>query len=110
MVGGLTATVAVTGVPVQPFAVGVIVNVTVTGAVPVVAKAPVIFPVPLAGIPVTVAVLFLDQLYVVPLTPPLKTIGVMVAPEQNVCEDGLLTAFGLGFTDTCAVTGVPAHP
>ena len=58
---GFTITVAVTAVPVQPFAVGVIVKVTVNGAVVVFVKAPLIFPDPLAAIPVTVAVLFLVQ-------------------------------------------------
>lgn len=59
---GFTITVAVTGVPVQPLAVGVIVNVTVTGTAPVFVRTPVMFPEPLAAIPVTEAVLFLVQL------------------------------------------------
>ena len=46
-------------VPGQPLAVGVIVNVTVTGAVVVLVNEPLMFPVPLAAIPVTVPVLFL---------------------------------------------------
>ena len=58
---GFTSTVAVTGAPVQPLTL-VIVNVTVTGAVVVLVKGPVIFPDPLAAIPVTDAVLFLVQL------------------------------------------------
>ena len=57
-----TKTVAVIGVPGQLLAVGVIVNVTVTAALVVLVKIPVIFPLPLAAIPVTVAVLFLVQL------------------------------------------------
>lgn len=56
---GLTNTVAVTGVPGQLFAVGVIVNVTVIGAFVVLVNAPLILPEPLAAIPVTVPVLFL---------------------------------------------------
>ena len=59
---GFTSTVAVMGVPAQPFTVGVMVNVTVTGAVEVFVKAPLMLPVPLAAIPVTEAVLFLVQL------------------------------------------------
>ena len=59
---GFTITVALIGAPEQPFAVGVMVNVTVTAAVVVLTRAPVILPVPLAAIPVTVAVLFLVQL------------------------------------------------
>jgi len=56
---GFTNTVAVIGPPVQ--LLGVMVNVTVTGDAVVLVNAPVILPVPLAGIPVTEAVLFLVQ-------------------------------------------------
>ena len=59
---GLTVTAAVMGVPGQLFLVGVMVNVTVTGEAVMFVKAPVILPDPLAVIPVTEAVLFLDQL------------------------------------------------
>ena len=41
------------------------------------------------------------------LTLPLKATGVIVAPEQIVCDDGVATALGLGFTSTVAVIGVP---
>ena len=58
---GFTWTVAVIGAPVQPLAVGVMVNVTVTAAVVVLVRAPVILPEPLAAIPVTEVVLFLVQ-------------------------------------------------
>ena len=59
---GFTSTVVVMGVPVQPFAIGVMVNVTVTGDAVVFVKAPVILPDPLAAMPVTEAVLSLVQL------------------------------------------------
>lgn len=59
---GFTSTVAVTAVPAQPFAVGVMVKVTVTGEPVVLVNIPVILPVPLAAMPVTEAVLFLVQL------------------------------------------------
>ena len=59
---GFTTTVAVTGVPVHPLAVGVIVKVTVTGAVVVLVSAPMILPVPLAAIPVTATLLSRVQL------------------------------------------------
>ena len=59
---GLTNTVAVIGVPVQPLAVGVMVKVTVTGAFVVLVNAPLISPAPLAAIPVTATVLSLVQL------------------------------------------------
>jgi hypothetical protein len=59
---GFTVIVAVMAVPVHPFAVEVIVKVTVTGELVVFVNAPVILPVPLAVIPVTEAVLFRVQL------------------------------------------------
>ena len=105
-----TTTVAVIGVPVQPFADGVMVKVTVTGSVVVLVSVPLILPVPLAAIPVTVAVLSLVHAKVVPLTAPVSTIGVMAAPLQMVCDGGVATAFGVGFTSTLTVTGVPLQP
>ena len=107
---GLTVTVAVFTVPAQLFAVGVMVNVTVTGALVVFVKTPVILPDPLAAMPVTKAVLFLVQLYVVPLTLLLNATGVIVAPEHIVCVDGVATTFGVGFTSIVAVMGVPEQP
>lgn len=107
---GFTNTVAVIGVPVQPLALGVIVNVTVTGAFVVLVSVPLILPEPLPAIPVTVAVLFLVQLYVVPATALLSAIGVIGVPEQTVCDDGVATALGIGFTSTVAVIGVPGQP
>ena len=59
---GLTSTVAVMGVPAHPLAVGVMVKVTVTGAVVVFVSAPLILPVPLAAMPVTATLLSLVQL------------------------------------------------
>ena len=59
---GFTNTVAVTGVPAHPLAVGVMVNVTVTGAVVVFVSAPLILPLPLAAMPVAVVVLLRVQL------------------------------------------------
>lgn len=59
---GFTTTVAVIGVPVQPLALGVIVKVTVTGAVVVLVSVPEILPVPLAAMPVTAVVLSRVQL------------------------------------------------
>ena len=54
-----TSTVAVVVGPVQPLAVGVIVNVTVIGAKVVLVSVPLILPVPLAAMPVTDPVLSL---------------------------------------------------
>ena len=59
---GFTNTVAVMAVPGHPFAVGVIVKLTVTGALVVLVKLPLMLPLPLDGIPVTVAELSRVQL------------------------------------------------
>ena len=59
---GFTNTVAVMAVPGHPFTVGAIVKVTVTGALVVLVKLPLMLPLPLAGMPVTVAVLSRVQL------------------------------------------------
>ena len=72
-------------------------------------KVPLILPVPLAAIPVAATVLSLVQLYTVPATLPVKTMVVIAAPEQVVCEAGVATAFGTGFTTTVAVIGVPVQ-
>ena len=57
---GFTITSAVIDAPGQPAPeVGVILNVTVTGAVVVLVKEPLILPLPLAEMPVIVPVLFL---------------------------------------------------
>lgn len=106
---GFTSTVAVIGVPVQPLATGVIVNVTVTLDVVVLVSVPLILPAPLAAMPVTGTVLSLVQLNVVPATAPVNTIVVIGVPEQTVCEAGVATAFGVGLTSTVAVIGVPVH-
>ena len=103
-----TSTVAVIGAPIHPLAVGVIVNVTVMGAVVVFVKAPVmLLPDPLAAIPVTKAALSLVQVYVAPGVPLLKAIEAIVAPEQIVCDNGVANAFGTVFTNTVAVIGLP---
>ena len=84
------------GAPGQPFAVGVIVNVTVTGPKVVLVSVPLILPVPLAVMPVTVALLSLVQLKVVPPTLPVRTIVVIGLAEHMVWEAGVATAFGVG--------------
>ena len=53
---GLTNTVVVIGVPVQPLALGVMVNVTSTDAKVVLINVPLISPTPLEARPVIVAV------------------------------------------------------
>ena len=59
---GFTNTVAVMADPGHPFAVGVIVKVTVSGAFVVLVKLPLMLPLPLDGRPVTAAVLSRVQL------------------------------------------------
>ena len=95
---GFTNTVAVVEGPGQPFAVGVIVKVTVTGALVVLVKVLLILPATIAAIPVTATVLSLTQLYVVAGTAPDNTIVVIGVPEQTVCDAGVATASGIGFT------------
>lgn len=138
---GLTVTVTVMGVPVQvvPALVydGVMVNVTITGEEVVFVKVPEILPEPLAGIPVTVAVLSLVQFNTVPETKLLNTIPFTVfgaigttsddgfgnntatgggllkvipeisAPEHIDWLGVLAVTVGIGFTTTVAVIGVP---
>ena len=106
----MTITVAVIDGPKQPPAfTGVIVKVTVTGELVVFVNAPLILPVPLAAMPVTVAVLLRVQAYVVPATLLVNTIVVIAVPEQMVWLDGVAIAFGVGFTNTVAVIGVPVQ-
>ena len=81
---GLTNTVAAIGVPGQPLAVGVIVNVTVIGAPVVLVSDPLISPDPLAAMPVTVALLSLVHAKLVPTTGPVSAIVVIALPEQIV--------------------------
>jgi hypothetical protein len=107
---GLTSTVAVIGAPGQLLAVGVMVKVTVTGALVVFVKVPDILPAPLAAMPVTVTVLSLTQLYTVPATLPVSTIVVIGLAEQTVCDGGVATAFGVGLTNTVAVIVGPGQP
>jgi len=83
------------------------VKVTVTGALVILTNTPPISPVPLAGIPVTVPVLFLVQLKTVLATLPVRAMTVIPEPEQIVCAAGVATAFGTGFTTTVAVMGAP---
>jgi len=107
---GFTTTVARNGGPAQPLAVGVMVNVTVTAALVVLVKFPLIVPVPLAAIPVAWATLSRVQLNTVPATLPLGMIGVIAEPEHIVCVAGAAVAFGVGFTNTVAVITGPLQP
>ena len=44
-----------------------------------------------------------------PATLPVSTIMLIAEPEHIVCDDGVATAFGIGFTVTVAVIGVPVQ-
>ena len=66
-------------------------------------KVPLIFPDPLAAMPVTLTLLSLVQLNTVPTTLPVSTIVVIAVLLQIDCDDGVATAFGIGFTTTVAV-------
>lgn len=81
---GFTSTVAFIGVPLQPFAIGVIVKVTVAGEKVALIKVPEISPLPLELNPVIVAILSLVQLKFVPDKLPLKAIVANAVLEQIV--------------------------
>ena len=46
----------------------------------------------------------------VPVELLLNAIGVIVAPEQMVCDNGVADAPGPAFTSTVAVRGAPVQP
>ena len=95
---GLTKTVEVTDVPMQPVAedTGVMVNVTVTGALVVFNRTPLISPEPLVAIPVTVTPWSRVQLYVVPV--PVRIMVVMFEPLHIFCDCGVAVATGRSST------------
>ena len=70
---------------------------------------PLMSPLPLAGIPVTLPVLSRVQLKVVPETLPLRTIVVMASPEHILWVEGVAIASGNGFTVTSTLP-CPVHP
>ena len=106
---GLTSTVAVIGLPGQPFAVVEIVKVTIIGAFVVLVSIPLISPEPVAAMPVTKTILSLVQLKPVPVTLPLRTIFVIASPEKMVWDKGEAIEFGVGFTRTVAVMAAPGQ-
>ena len=74
---------------------------------------PLISPVPLAAMPVTLTLLSLVQAYVVTAFIPLlvvRTIGAMVPLLHIVWLGGVATAIGSGCTSTVAVIASPAQP
>jgi hypothetical protein len=85
------------------------VKVTSTGPLVVLVNVPLILPVPLAAMPVAVALLSLTQLNTVPGTVPVITMVVMAVAEQMVCDTGAGVAFGVGFTVMVKLLGVPTQ-
>ena len=81
---GLTETVAVITVPLQPLALGVMVKVTVWRMLDVLVKFPLISVVPLFAMPVIIPVLSLIQVNVVPATRLDKTMVEIAASEHIV--------------------------
>lgn len=106
---GFTNTVAVVGIPGQPFAVGVIVKVIVRGAAVVFVNVPAMLPVPFAAIPVTVPVLSLVHADVVPTVVLVKAIVVIATPEHLVWLEGVAVTMGVGFTIIVKLVGLPVH-
>ena len=84
------------------------VNVTVTGTVLLLVKAPLISPDPLEAIPVTAA-LSLVQSKTVPATLPVNTMVVIFCFEQTAWLDGVAIASGAGFTVIVNCIGVPVQ-
>ena len=84
-------------------------NVTVCGMFVELLKVPLMFPDPLAAMPVTFTRLSLVQSNTVPTTLPVSTIVVIAVLLQIDCDEGVATAFGIGFTTTVAVIDVPVQ-
>lgn len=105
---GFTVKLKLPGVPVQPLLVGVTVMVAVTGldAVLVIVKG-LILPVPIGAR--LMKLLLLVQLYVAPLTAPVKFTAVVVAMWHSVWLDTGSTV-GVGFTVIVNDVGVPGQP
>ena len=99
--------VKVSGVPVQPLALGVTSIVAVSAVVPVLEAVKLaMFPVPDAARPIDV--LSFVQLYVVPATSPVKVTAVVEALLHKVSSDGSSTV-GVGFTVIVKVSDVPVQ-
>lgn len=105
---GFTVIVNDLAVPGQPFLTGVTVMVATVGMVPVLlAVNETISPVPLAAKPMEV--LSFAQLYVVPLTAPVKAIAEVEALAHTVWLDTVFTV-GIGLTVIVNVFTVPVQP
>jgi hypothetical protein len=107
---GLTVTITVIGVPLQPPALGVIVYVAVPATEPVAVNvSAIVVPVPVST-PLTPESTRV-QLYVTPPTPFVVLKPMLVtAPLQIVWLAGNATTFGFGVTVTTTTIGVPVQP
>ncbi len=102
---GFTVMVKVSDIPEQLFAVGLTSIVAVTALVPVfVAVKLDISPVPLDANPILVSSFV--QLYVVPVTSPVKVTAVVDASLHKVSSLGASTV-GVGFTVMVKVSDIP---
>lgn len=94
--------IEVTGTPLQPLTLGITVTVETNVVLPaLVAVNELILPDPDADKPV--AVLLFVQSNVVPVTAPVKLIGVVDEPVHKVCVEIDDTTVGTGFTVTVNV-------
>jgi hypothetical protein len=107
---GLTVTITVIGVPLQPPALGVIVYVAVPATEPVAVNvSAIVAPLPIST-PLTPESTRV-QLYVTPPIPFVVLNPMLVtAPLQIVWLAGNATTFGFGVTVTTTTIGVPVHP
>lgn len=105
---GFTVMVNVLSAPGQPAADGVTAMIALTDVVPLLtAVNGLMFPLPLAGKPIDV--LLFVQLNVVPATPPVNVIRLVMAPLHTLSFAGCAT-FGIGLTVMVNVSGVPGQP
>ena len=101
---GLTVIVAVIVDPLQPFALGVIVYVTVPAVLPVVLLNNWLIVLPLPALAPVTLVADTVQLNVVPVTAfGFVRAMLVVSPLQIVCVAGVANAFGIGLTSTVTV-------
>jgi hypothetical protein len=104
---GSTVIVKFEAAPVQPLADGVTIITAVSGVLPpLVAVKEAMLPLPVAGRPMEA--MSLAQLKVAPLTAPVNVTAAVVAVLHNVWS-GVVATFGVGFTVTVTICGVPAQ-
>lgn len=109
---GLTVTSTVIDVPLQPLAEGVIVYLTMTGVFELlVSICEILVPLPLEN--PEAEPLWIEAIHekIVPATLlGLLMLMLVVAPLQMDWEVGFAAAFGIGFTVTSTLMGIPGQP